>query len=281
VNTTTFSQQMQPVVASDGGSQFLVVWTGYSAAFAGFDLFAQRYVNVASVLQPMGAPFVYAPFVLANGVYQPQLQVSWPPLLGISVSKFEVYVDGSATPVALTTNNAWTMTVTNGLAASSTHSFQLDYLTTDGRQSPLSPSASGTTWLGYYWGSPPNVIPVEWMSRYYGANQAGWPAAGAPLSAGGPTLYQVFLSGGNPLDPGTWLVVTLTKAASAPLTGQTTPQLYVNWNTQPGLTYQVQVTTDFSSWSNVGSPRFASGNSDSIYVGGSAAGYYRVMLLRQ
>ena len=30
VNTTTISQQMQPAVASDGASQFLVVWTSYT-----------------------------------------------------------------------------------------------------------------------------------------------------------------------------------------------------------------------------------------------------------
>ena len=57
--------------------------------------------------------------------------------------------------------------------------------------------------------------------------------------------------------------------------------MFLNWNTQAGATYQVQVTTNFNSWSNVGSPRFAAGTSDSIYIGGSSAGYYRVVLLRQ
>jgi hypothetical protein len=57
--------------------------------------------------------------------------------------------------------------------------------------------------------------------------------------------------------------------------------MYLSWNTQPGLTYQVQVTTNFTSWSNLGSPRFAADVSDSIFVGGGTAGYYRVLLLRQ
>jgi hypothetical protein len=47
------------------------------------------------------------------------------------------------------------------------------------------------------------------------------------------------------------------------------------------LTYQLQMTTNFTSWSNLGSPRFAAGSSDSIYVGSGSAGYYRVLLLRQ
>ena len=32
VNTTTLSRQMQPVVASDGADQFLVVWTSYTGS---------------------------------------------------------------------------------------------------------------------------------------------------------------------------------------------------------------------------------------------------------
>jgi len=60
--------------------------------------------------------------------------------------------------------------------------------------------------------------------------------------------------------------------------------MFLNWNTQPGLTYQVQMKTNFtSSWSVVpnASARFAAGTNDSIYVGGGSAGYYRVQLLRQ
>jgi hypothetical protein len=57
--------------------------------------------------------------------------------------------------------------------------------------------------------------------------------------------------------------------------------MYLSWNTQPGLTYQVQMTTNFTSWSNLGSPRFAADVSDSIFVGGGTVGYYRVLLLRQ
>ena len=70
---------------------------------------------------------------------------------------------------------------------------------------------------------------------------------------------------------GTWLQTALT---------MTSQGLFLSWNTQPGFTYQVQVTTNFTSWSNVGAPRFAAGTSDSIYVGGGGVGYYRVVLLR-
>ena len=285
VNTTTAGQQMQPAVASDGAGQFLVVWTGFTFSLASMDLFAQRYANVAAVLQPMNAPFVYAPFVLnSSGVYQPQLQVSWPSLLGISVSNYEVYVDGAGTPMALTTNTTWTMTAANGLAANSTHSFQLDYVTTDGRRPPISPSASGTTWLGYYWGTPTNAIPVEWMTMYFGP-QSSWPSTTADSDGDGMNNYQEFLAGTIPTNSASVLRVQIGNSPQGQRSGQGFSQnlqgMYLSWNTQPGLTYQVQVTTNFTSWSNLNTPRFAAGTNDSIYVGGGTAGYYRVLLLRQ
>ena len=270
VNTTTVGSQIQPVVVSDGSSQFLAIWSSFTGLQYGFDLYAQRYVNTQQPLEPMAAPFVYAPFTLSNGVYQPQLVVSWPALSGLSISTYEVYVDGAGTPTAATTSNVWTMTAADGLTTSATHSFQVNYVTTDGRSpSSKSPSASGTTWIGNNY----HGIPVEWMAEYYGYGNP-WPAdVNAPLVPGGPTLLQVFLSGGNPLDPGTWLNTQLLN----------TPQgLFLTWNPQPGLTYQVKVKTNLtaSSWGDFGVPRFAAGTNDSIYVGGSPAGYYQVWLVR-
>jgi hypothetical protein len=167
------------------------------------------------------------------------------------------------------------MTAANGLTASSTNFFQVDYVTTDGRTSPISPPTSGTTWSGLNWGG----IPYEWMAAFYGGYVNGiyytnnWPAASTVMESGGMTLSKIFLSGGNPLNPATWLQQTLT---------QTSQGLFLSWNTQPGATYQVQVKTNLTAaWSNLGTPRFAAGNSDSIYCGGGSVGYYRVVLLRQ
>jgi hypothetical protein len=56
--------------------------------------------------------------------------------------------------------------------------------------------------------------------------------------------------------------------------------MFLNWNTQPGFTYQIQVSTSFANWANLGLPRFAAGVNDSVLVGGSAVGYYRVVLVR-
>ncbi len=257
VNTTTVSQQLHPTVASDGASRFLVAWTSFGGGINSFDLFAQRYAAVSRPLTALAAPFV-------NVLSSNALTVSWPPLAGFNVADYEVYADGAATATAAVTNTWWTM---SGLAPSSTHSFQVAYLLTDGRGSPLSAAASNTTYGTMTWGG----IPFEWMTSYYGSDVSKWPVSGTDLANGGPTVLQVFLSGGNPLDPSTWL---RTKLVS-------TPQgLFLNWNTQAGLIYQVQTSTDLRTWANVGGPRFAAGAVDSMYVGGSNANYYRVLRLR-
>ncbi len=185
VNTTTIGQQMQPAVASDGASQFVAVWTS-SPGIAGppydFDLFAQRYINVnlSSNLPPMGAPFVWAPFTLSNGVYQPQLQVSWAAMSGVAVSNYQVYADGTNSPTALVSSltNQWTMTAANGLTTNSTHWFQVAYTTTAGRQSPLSAATTNSTWSGLNCYG----IPFEWMAAYFGRIlPIGRPHVNAPL----------------------------------------------------------------------------------------------------
>jgi hypothetical protein len=273
VSTTTIAQQMQPAIASDGANQFIAVWTSYTGSPYNFDLFAQRYLNASAVLQPMSAPYVFAPFNTVGSVYQPQLQVTWAPVLGISVTNYEVYLDGGLTPVALVTSNQWVMTAANGLSTNNTHSFQVDYVTADGRRSSVSPSASGTTWSGLNWGG----IPYEWMVAYYGGYIGGkyyvsnWPQAGAAVGAGGMTLTQVFASGGNPLDSNTWLRQDLKPTSQG---------MFLSWNTRAGSTYQVMISTNLAAWVNLGSPRFAAGTNDSLYVGGSAASYYRIILLR-
>ena len=272
MNNTWPGQQM-PVVASDGANQFLVIWTSYSGSSYSLDLFAQRYINVnlATVLPTMDAPFVWAPFTLSNNVYQPQLQVTWAPLSGVAVSNYEVYADGTNSPTAAVTNNQWTMTAVNGLKTNSTHGFQVGYVTTSGRQSPLSGATTNSTWLGLNWGG----IPYEWMAEFFGGYYGGayhtsfWPAASSPAASGGPTLLQVFLTGGNPFDSSTWLQTSLTRTSQG---------FFLSWNTQPGLTYQVQETTNMTSWFNFGSPRFAAGTNDSINVGAGPAGFFQVYL---
>ncbi len=267
VNTTTVGQQLFPGVGSDGNGRFLVVWSSFSGTTGSFDLFAQRFMNVSAPLVAMDAPFVYVPYVLNNNVYQPQFRVSWPVQVGLAIDHYEVYVDGNASPAVSTKTNVWLMTAANGLTANSTHTLQVAYVVADGRRSPLSPAATASTWTGITYA---NALPIEWMAQYYGYGTV-WPSVNTPLTPGGPTLMQVFLTGGNPLDPSTWLRTSLQATAQG---------YFLTWNPQPGLTYQVQTSSSLTSWSNVGPPRLAAGNFDSVFVGGTNTGYYRVLRVR-
>ncbi len=267
VNTTTVSVQKQPAVASDGVGQFMVVWSGYTGYPNTFDLFAQRYQNtLVTNLPVLSAPFVWAPFELdAEGYYLPQLIVTWASQESVPVAKYQVFVDGlTNTPAAEVTSNQWVMTALAG----STHAFQVGYVTPSGAASPLSLATSAKTWGGDDWFG----IPAEWVKKYYGTKYSNWPAnVDAPLVPGGPSLGQVFLSGGNPTNAATWLRSQLVKTPAG---------LILSWNSQPGATYQVQVSTNLGSWVNFGLPLFAAGLTDQSYVGGSQAAYYRVLLLR-
>ena len=97
-----------------------------------------------------------------------------------------------------------------------------------------------------------------------------WPSGYSLVAPGGPTVLQVFLTGADPTNPATWLRTAIIRTAQG---------YFLTWNPRPGLTYQVQTSTNLTTWVNTGSPRFASGTVDSLYIGLSDAGYYRVMWL--
>jgi hypothetical protein len=259
VNTTVINGQIHPCVASDGGARFLAVWSSYVGGQNSFDLYAQRYARYMPPLPAMNAPLTYVPFALNNNVYQPQIEVFWQYQAGLPVDHYEVYVDGGGVAAVSVTTNVWVMTA----VANHAYSFQILYVTTDGRRSPLSPAASATTWIGYNnYG-----IPVEWLAQYWGF---AWPSATAPLVPGGPTPLQVFLTGANPTNSATWLRTAISRSAQG---------YFLDWNPQPGHTYQVQSSGDLRAWVNLGLPRFAAGNDDSIYLGGDTRGYYRILCL--
>jgi hypothetical protein len=254
VNTTVVSKQLLPQVTSDGGTRFLAVWSGFTGINAGFDVFGQRYATVLDPLAPLDAPFVWS-------LSASELKVSWAALAGFNVANYELYVDGAATATHATTNHWWNAT---GLAAGTTYSYRVAYLLDDGRRSPLSDAATATTYLGInYFG-----IPVEWMSANWGE---AWPGASVDSDGDGASNYSEFLAGTDPNDDTSVLRTSLAS----------TPQgFFLSWNTEPGKIYQVQHSSDFSSWTELGGPRFAPGDLDSMNVGSGGAGLFRIVLLR-
>jgi len=257
VNTTTVGDQRHPAVAADGVGRFLVVWTGFIGGDAVYDLFAQRYVNIS---QPLAAPA--APFVSVLG--SSSLAVSWPPVSGLSVAHYEVFANGAVTASQTVTNTYWTV---SGLAAASSHSYRLAYVLVDGRRSPLSPATAATTYgPGSYFG-----IPYEWMGSFNWGGQS-WPTVNTDSDGDGMSNWEEFLAGTDPTDSNNVLRVRLQPSAQG---------LFLNWNTQVGLIYQVwSATSPAGPWTKVGSPRFAADSVDSTYVGGNNASFYRIERLR-
>ncbi len=262
VNTTVINQQTLPAVASDGVGRFLVVWSSYSGGVNSLDLNAQRY---ATYQAPLFAPA--PPIVSALADYA--LSVTWAPLAGFNVDHWQLYVDTNGTP-ELTTNTYWQnqslQSLDDGYAAGSTHTFQLAYVLTDGRQSPLSAVATGKTW-----GNDRNNdgLPDDWETMYWGTNRLNWPRSNTQL-APGVTALMIFEEGANPLDPNTWLQVKMMNSPEG---------WFLAWNTVVGGIYQVQSSVDLKSWTNLGTPRFAAGATDSIYLGPSGKSYYRITRL--
>ena len=258
VNTSTAGPQLYPAVSGDNGNRFLVVWSSFAGGVSSFDLFAQRYVDESEPLTAPAPPFVT---VLSSNT----LSVTWPEVGGFNVANYQVYVNGASQPSVTVTSNWWTLT---GLTPASTHYFRLAYVLTDGRTSPLSGATTNTTYsAGATWGG----IPQEWMREFFGDDIFQWPAPNLDSDGDGVSNRNEFLAGTIPTDADSVLRTRLEPSSQG---------MFLQWNTQPGLMYQVQVSTDLSSWTNSGGPRFAPGLEDSLYLGANGGGYYRIVRLR-
>ncbi len=256
INTTTFNRQIHPAVAADSTGRLLVVWSSFTGVASGCDLYAQRYASG----QPVPTPVV--PSLSAIG--QSRLSVAWAELAGYDLANYAVYVDGSTN--ALTTTNLFV--VISNLVAGSTHSVRMEYVLRDGRHSALSVAGTGTTW-----GEDANFdgLPDDWQARYWGLNPFGWPGANVDSDGDGATNLQEFLAGTDPTRPDSALRLGMMRNAQG---------LWLNWNTEPGFVYQVQLSTNTVNWQNIGTARFAPGAVDAVSVGGGDLRLYRIIRMR-
>ncbi|MGD0539003.1 MAG: thrombospondin type 3 repeat-containing protein [Verrucomicrobiota bacterium] len=262
VNTTTISRQIQPAVASNGSDKFLVVWSSFTGLDFGYEVLGQRYSADRTLAQP--AP----PSVSPLDSYS--LLVSWPDLAGYTNVTYLVYPDGSTT-ASPTTND---YQIVRGLAPGSTHSFQLAYDLGNGSVSPVSSATTNTTWgpdLNY------DGLPDDWQAKYWGPDPSKWPAPTADSDGDGVSNLNEFLAGTDPTDPNSVLKTSIAPVALG---------ILVNWNSVPGQVYQVQSSSDLKTWTNLGSPRFAPGNTCYLLVPAPAASStttfysYRVIRIR-
>ena len=258
VNANPAGRQIQPVVASDGGGQFLAVWSSFVGGSGSFDLFAQRFQVDARPIPTPSAPYL-------NALSSSEILVSWAEQTGIDLQSYDLYIDGATEPVRVTSNSHRL----TGLAPSSTHTVKLGYRFNDGRTSPLSVLASKITFGG---DANQDGLPDDWQQLNWG-KPVNWPAASADSDGDGASNLQEFLAGTDPTDPASALKLRIERAGS---------QQFLHWNSVPGVFYQVQKGTEaVGAWNDVGTARFANGSTDSISVEGPEnEAFYRIIRLR-
>ena len=235
VNGFGGNRQIHPVVASDGSEQFLVVWTSFVGGSTSFDLFGQRYAGTP--IKP-SVPFVSA-------LSATRLSVTWPVAGASAVASYELYVDNSTEPIAMTGNS----TTINSLAPNSTHTFKLAYNFMTGGKSGLSDAAAGTTW-----GSDQNLdgLPDDWQASYWGSDPSKWPDPKADSDGDGASNLQEFLAGTDPTDAKSVLRIQINSTEQG---------AFLAWNTKPGYIYQVEASTNLNGdWTGVNTPRLAASN---------------------
>ena len=258
INNRTISRQVQPAVAGDPTGRFLVVWSSFVGGAGVYDLTAQRYTTTpaASLLPAPAAPHVFA-------IDFNTLSVTWPELAGYEGVTYEIYQDGSRAPISMPHNHVRF----GGLAANSSHSFQLAYVLPDGRRSALSLPATGITW-----GEDLNLdeLPDNWQQTHW--STVFWPGKDVDSDGDGASNWSEFLAGTNPNDAKSLLRTRLSTSDKG---------IHFSWDSHPGMIYQVQSSSDLSNWVAVGVPRVAVGASETVLLEGSPSNnYYRVIRLR-
>jgi len=258
VNTQTAGDQMTPTVATDGENRVVALWSTFGGSLRGMDIAGQRFTRAATPLEAPSAPYVFA-------ASSSRLLITFPELSGLPVKQYELYINGSETPVVVATGSY----ALGGLAPNSTQVVRLAYQLQDGRKSPLSLPSTGQTW-----GEDGNAdgLPDDWQAIAYGTDSAKWPLPSADTDQDGVTDREEFLAGTDPKLAQSVLRTTLTSNQQGVL---------LSWNSRPGAFYQVQSSSNLKDWINIGAARLAAGETDSMPIGDQPNNsYYRVNLLR-
>jgi hypothetical protein len=258
VNTRTISKQRYAAVAPMGSGGFAVVWSTFMGGAASYDLSGQNYTF--ETVPDLAAPS--APF--ASSLSQNSVCLTWNQQFAQQVDRYLVYVDDETT--AEETADAMLTVTRLSWQPSSTHTFRLAYRTVDGKISAPSDPVSVKTWGA---DSNNDGLPDDWQSENWGKH---WPAANDDTDNDGATNLEEFLAGTDPTDPASVLRLKIESREQG---------IYVEWNTQAGSFYQLQVTSDFKTWRNVSTPRFAPSTSDSLpAIDAGQVQYYRVIRMR-
>jgi len=114
---------------------------------------------------------------------------------------------------------------------------------------------------------------LTWALQYFGDPNA---AKTADPDGDGQTNEQEFIAGTDPTNGNSALRLTNFSRATDGTS------FFLTWQSIPGKSYQVQTTTDFSTWTDVGTPMTASAtltSTDVTIPGNPARVFYRVKIV--
>lgn len=257
INSITANRQLLPAVGGNSNGKAIVVWGSFRGGRDSFDLQAQKF----SQGNPLPKP--EAPFVFSSGYGS--IGVSWAGLDDIEDETYELYLDGSEIPIQLTEN----MHTFSNLPSGSEHSIELAYVFSDGRRSSKSEASVTSTW-----GQDRNFdgLPDDWQEMFFGKGNVDYAKARDDFDDDGAMNFEELLAGTDPTDAES---ILQTEVIS------TEVGLKLRWNTERGGVYRVQISTDVSSWEDVGVPRLAMEEWDSVSIDGDhTIAVYRVLRIQ-
>jgi hypothetical protein len=192
--------------------------------------------------------------------------VTWAEIGGHQVDAYRIQIDSESAPIE-TAAGPLKIQRPEWLPGS-IHTVRLSYRLSDGRVSPASDPVSATTW-----GADGNNdgLPDSWQQENWG-KEINWPLVNSDSDGDGASNLSEFLAGTDPTDARSVLKVGISARERG---------VYLEWPTTPGSYYQLQVTSDFNTWINLGAARFAPSTSDAVPAEGIDQNqYYRVIRMR-
>lgn len=254
LNTTVGGGQVLPTAAATPSGQILVAWSS-NLPRSGLEVFGQR-LETTHALAALPAPYVSA-------LSSSELMVSWTPATGLEVAKYRVFRAGGEQ----LSETAESYSTIGGLAPAGSVAVEVSYVLASGEESPRSPSATGKTW-----GADKNFdgLPDDWQETYWTAKP--YPAGGEDSDGDGVRNLDEWLAGTDPTDASSVLRITWKATALG---------IQIEWPTKAGYVYQLQSSSDGTSWKSVGGPRFAAQSRDSVTLpAADRFALYRILRVR-
>ena len=261
LNSNRISAQMMPSLATQNNQTLLATWSSFQGGAESFEIKAQRYHLAASsglLLPDAATPYTF-------GLGFDRVGVSWAAIEGFNVAQYEVYLDGSSTPLSTSDN----FIEIGDLQAGSLHHVRLAYVTADGVRSALSGESEVRTWTA---DANHDGLPDAFQTTFWGGNVKNWEAADVDSDQDGLTNLEELMAGTNPLNPRSVLNIGLEKRDSS---------TWLAWEMQPGGIYGIESTRDLQHWEMTHGPILATEFEGGMPINtDQAKNLYRVLRLK-